>query len=134
MAHALHPPIEQLHRIGVVFRYQYPCHNCFLPQSPEEIPSIFCYRTKFVKLFMHNMKKFARTISGVTPVAVMTSPMKCPGQCVYCPTYPATPQSYTTESPAVLRARICDYDAKAQVRLRLKTLSEMGHPTDKVEL
>ena len=80
------------------------------------------------------MRKFARTISGVTPVAVMTQPMKCPGQCVYCPTYPTTPQSYTTESPAVLRAKACGYDAKKQIELRLKTLSEMGHPTDKVEL
>ncbi len=80
------------------------------------------------------MRKFARTISGVTPVAVMTQPMKCPGQCIYCPTYLATPKSYTPESPAVLRARQCDYDAKKQVKLRLKILSEMGHPTDKVEL
>ncbi len=80
------------------------------------------------------MKKFARTISGVTPVAVMTQPMKCPGQCIYCPTYPATPQSYTPESPAVLRAKRCDFDAKKQIKLRLKVLSEMGHPTDKIEL
>ena len=80
------------------------------------------------------MKKFARTISGVTPVAVMTEPMKCPGQCIYCPTYPAIPQSYTPESPAVLRAIRCDFDAREQVRLRLKVLSDMGHPTDKVEL
>jgi len=80
------------------------------------------------------MKKFARTISGVTPVAVMTLPMPCPGECVYCPTFTDTPQSYTTESPAVLRAKRCGYDAKKQVKLRLKVLSEMGHPTDKVEL
>jgi len=80
------------------------------------------------------MKKFARTISGVTPVAVMTLPMECPGQCLYCPTYPDAPQSYTPESPAVLRAKKCDYDASQQVRLRLRILSEMGHPTDKVEL
>jgi elongator complex protein 3 len=80
------------------------------------------------------MKKFARTISGVTPVAVMTRPQKCPGQCVYCPTYQSTPQSYTPESPAVLRAIRCDYDAKKQVSSRLKVLAEMGHPTDKVEL
>jgi len=80
------------------------------------------------------MKKLARTISGVTPVAVMSQPMGCPGQCVYCPTYSATPQSYTPESPAVLRARECGYDAKKQVALRLKALSEMGHPTDKIEL
>ncbi len=80
------------------------------------------------------MKKFTRTISGVTPVAVMTRPMPCPGQCVYCPTYTGTPQSYTPESPAVLRAIKCDYDAARQVELRLNTLAGMGHPTDKVEL
>ena len=80
------------------------------------------------------MRKFARTISGVTPVAVMTLPMECPGQCLYCPTYPGAPQSYTPESPAVLRAKKCDYDARQQVKLRLRILSEMGHPTDKVEL
>ncbi len=80
------------------------------------------------------MKKSTRTISGVTPVAVMTLPMKCPGKCIYCPTYPAIPQSYTPESPAALRAKLCGYDAKQQVKLRLRILSEMGHPTDKIEL
>jgi elongator complex protein 3 len=80
------------------------------------------------------MRKFSRTISGVTPVAVMTRPLKCPGQCVFCPTYPSIPQSYTPESPAVLRAIRCDYDAGRQVRSRLKALGEMGHPTDKIEL
>jgi elongator complex protein 3 len=80
------------------------------------------------------MKKTTRTISGITPVAVMNQPMGCPGHCVYCPTFAATPQSYTPESPAVLRARACEYDAKKQVDLRLKALVEMGHPTDKIEL
>lgn len=80
------------------------------------------------------MKKVSRTISGVTPVAVMTAPQGCPGKCIYCPTYVATPQSYTPESPAVLRARSCDYDAAQQVGLRLRVLSEMGHPTDKIEM
>ncbi len=80
------------------------------------------------------MKKSARTISGVTPVAVMTKPLPCPGKCVYCPTFAAAPQSYTPESPAVLRARECGYSAGEQVRLRLRTFSELGHPTDKVEL
>ena len=80
------------------------------------------------------MRKFARTISGVTPVAVMTQPMKCPGQCIYCPTYVETPQSYTPESPAVLRAIKCSFDARKQIELRLKILTQMGHPTDKIEL
>jgi len=80
------------------------------------------------------MKKLARTISGVTPVAAMTRPMKCPGQCLYCPTFADTPRSYTPESPAVFRARQCDYDPQRQVTMRLRVLEEMGHPTDKVEL
>ncbi len=80
------------------------------------------------------MKKFTRTISGVTPVAVMTQPTECPGRCIYCPTYSATPQSYTPESPAVLRGIRCDFNAAEQVRMRLEVLAAMGHPTDKIEL
>jgi elongator complex protein 3 len=80
------------------------------------------------------MKKTTRTISGITPVAVMAQPMGCPGSCVYCPTFLATPQSYTPESPAVLRARSCEYSAARQIESRLKTLTDMGHPTDKIEL
>jgi len=64
----------------------------------------------------------------------MTQPAPCPGRCVYCPTYTATPQSYTPESPAVLRGRECEFDARRQVQVRLKGLAEMGHPIDKVEL
>jgi len=80
------------------------------------------------------LKKVTRTISGVTPVAVMTQPMGCPGKCIYCPTYPLTPQSYTPESPAVFRARICEYNTGEQIKLRIDVLADMGHPTDKVEL
>jgi elongator complex protein 3 len=80
------------------------------------------------------MKKQSRTISGVTPVAVMAKPMGCPGQCIYCPTYSSAPQSYTPESPAVQRAKAFDYDPFEQTRFRMQILTEMGHPTDKVEL
>ena len=101
--------------------------------NQDEI-SVVAIRYNLLDCLWHNMRKFARTISGVTPVAVMTLPMKCPGQCIYCPTYLATPKSYTPESPAVLRAIRCDYDARKQIELRLKVISEMGHPIDKVEL
>lgn len=80
------------------------------------------------------MKKISRTISGVTPVAVMGRPIGCPGECVYCPTFPDAPKSYTPESPAVLRAKFCNYEPRRQVEERLKILSDMGHPADKVEL
>ncbi len=80
------------------------------------------------------MKKTTRTISGITPVALMTLPAGCPGKCVYCPTFTATPQSYTPDSPAVIRARAYEYDAAQQVVSRLRTLEDMGHLTEKIEL
>jgi elongator complex protein 3 len=79
-------------------------------------------------------KKPTRTISGVAPLAVMLPPRACPhGACLFCPTLNA-PQSYTPHSPAVLRAKECDYDAFRQTTLRLKTLKEMNHPTEKIEI
>jgi len=64
----------------------------------------------------------------------MAKPFACPGQCVYCPSSPEAPKSYTVESPAVLRARSCGFDARKQVEVRLKTLADMGHARDKIEL
>ena len=64
----------------------------------------------------------------------MARPMPCPGSCVFCPTFENSPKSYTPESPAVLRALACEYDAARQVEFRLNIFSRMGHPVDKVEL
>jgi elongator complex protein 3 len=80
------------------------------------------------------MRKGSRTISGVTPVAVMARPMPCPGSCVFCPTFDGSPKSYTPESPAVLRAISCEYGPAKQVESRISILARMGHPVDKVEL
>jgi len=80
------------------------------------------------------LKKPTKTISGVAPLAVMLPPRACPhGACLYCPSLNA-PQSYTPQSPAVLRAKECDYDPEKQVKVRLKALEGMGHPVDKIEL
>lgn len=80
------------------------------------------------------IKKPTRTISGVAPLAVMLPPRPCKhGVCLYCPSLNA-PQSYTPESPAVLRAIQFQYDAKKQVSARLESLNAMNHPTDKIEL
>jgi elongator complex protein 3 len=79
-------------------------------------------------------KKPTKTISGVTPVAVMLPPRKCEhGTCTYCPSFDA-PQSYTPESPAVLRAIECGYDPVKQVTVRIKSYESMNHPTEKIEL
>jgi elongator complex protein 3 len=81
--------------------------------------------------------KPTRTLSGVTVVAVMTSPFACPhGRCTYCPGGPEarTPQSYTGEEPSALRGAQFDYDPYRIVRHRLDSLEEIGHPVSKVEL
>ena len=83
--------------------------------------------------------KPTRTLSGVAPVAVMTSPAPCPhGKCLPCPGGPdhpfGTPQSYTGEEPAALRAREHGYDPYLQVRARLDQFRALGHHVDKAEL
>ncbi len=64
----------------------------------------------------------------------MAKPFPCPGKCVYCPESFGAPKSYTIESPAVLRALKCNFEPGRQVEFRLKTLADMGHAEDKVEL
>ncbi len=79
-------------------------------------------------------RKPTKTISGVTPLAVMIKPGKCKhGACLYCPSLNA-PQSYTPESPAVLRAKALDYNPYKQVKSRLNAFRMMKHPTDKIEI
>ncbi|MDO9034453.1 MAG: tRNA uridine(34) 5-carboxymethylaminomethyl modification radical SAM/GNAT enzyme Elp3 [Methanoregula sp.] len=83
--------------------------------------------------------KPSRTLSGVAPVAVMTSPAPCPhGKCLPCPGGPEhpyqSPQSYTGEEPAALRAREHNYDPFMQVHARLEQFELLGHRVDKVEL
>jgi elongator complex protein 3 len=84
-------------------------------------------------------RKPVRTASGVSPVAIMTSPHRCPhGKCLYCPGGPdsefSSAQSYTGHEPAAARGKQNDYDPYGQVTLRLEQLREIGHPVDKAEL
>ncbi len=85
------------------------------------------------------MVKPSRTLSGVAPVAVMTSPYPCPhGRCLPCPGGPdhpfRSPQSYTGEEPAAKRAREHDFDPFRQVQARLGQFEILGHRVEKVEL
>jgi len=84
-------------------------------------------------------RKPVRTASGVSPIAVMTSPHRCPhGRCLYCPGGPdsefSSSQSYTGHEPAAARGKQNDYDPYGQVTLRLEQLRQIGHPVDKAEL
>ena len=78
--------------------------------------------------------KPVRTLSGVTPVTVLTKPYPCPGECIFCPNDVRMPKSYLASEPGAQRAEQNHFDPYLQVMSRLGTLYETGHPLDKVEL
>ncbi len=80
--------------------------------------------------------KPTRTISGVSVIAVMTKPQKCPhGRCTYCPgDVSYAPQSYTGHEPAAMRGIQHNFDPFDQIKSRINQLTKIGHPTDKIEL
>jgi len=92
----------------------------------------------FAKRFL--LTKPVRSQSGVTVVAIMTRPSRCPhGRCTYCPGGPDSafgdvPQSYTGNEPASMRAARAQYDTYLQVFSRLEQLLVAGHDPQKVEL
>lgn len=85
----------------------------------------------FLKLIQ---KRSVRTMSGVTPVTVVTKPFPCPGKCIYCPTDVRMPKSYLPSQPAAQRAFRQQFNPYTQVFVRLKALMLTGHEVSKVEL
>jgi len=80
------------------------------------------------------LKSPTRTLSGVSPIALMPPPTPCPGRCIYCPKGENAPQSYTGFEPTTMRAIQCGYSAKKQVAARLSQYAAQGHATDKCHL
>ena len=124
---------EEIHSTKIKLCRKYTLQNVpsdadILEHAPEDIYDIVepILRTKPM-----------RTISGVAPVAVMTSPEKCPhGTCNYCPggVEFGSAQSYTGFEPAALRAATYDFNPYLQAQSRLEQLTAIGHPTDKIDL
>lgn len=79
-------------------------------------------------------RKPMRTISGVTPVTVLTKPFPCPGECIFCPNDVRMPKSYLSDEPGAQRAEQNSFDPYLQTYIRLTTYYKMGHPTDKIEI
>ena len=75
-----------------------------------------------------------RTLSGVTTVTVLTKPYPCPGKCIFCPTDVRMPKSYLPDEPGAMRALEHAFDPYTQVESRIRALTNLGHPTDKIEL
>ncbi|MCX6769422.1 MAG: tRNA uridine(34) 5-carboxymethylaminomethyl modification radical SAM/GNAT enzyme Elp3 [Candidatus Micrarchaeota archaeon] len=80
------------------------------------------------------LKSPTRTLSGVSPVAIMPPPAPCPGKCIYCPRGENAPQSYTGFEPTTMRAISCNYSAEKQVLSRLSQYKKQGHPASKCHL
>ncbi len=83
-----------------------------------------------------NVRKPSRMLSGVTVVAVMTHPLPCPGQCIYCPGGPGynAPKSYFGEEPALRRARRNEFHPYKQVWNRLKQYEYLRQKPSKIEV
>ena len=86
------------------------------------------------KLLLALKMKKTRTMSGVTPVTVLTKPYECPGRCIYCPYDKNMPKSYLSSEPGAQRALSNNFDPYLQTFNRLVAYNNIGHPTDKVEL
>ena len=92
---------------------------------------------KFLTQLLRRRK--TRTSSGVSVIAIMTKPLPCPGECIYCPGTESQPnqkvaQSYTGREPAALRSIHNNYNAYLQVKSRIDDLEAIGHQVDKIEL
>src|SRR3989344_881613 len=114
--------------------------------KPKELPSlvtIFAKADKEQKLYLKEILKTKpnRTLSGVSPVAVMTIPSNCPPQakCIFCPgginsQFGNTPKSYTGNEPASMRARRNLYDSYLQVFNRLEHYILLNQDVSKCEV
>ena len=86
------------------------------------------------------LTKPTRTISGVSPVALMTKPDRCPhGKCTFCPggigsPWGDVPQSYTGHEPATMRGMRNKYDPYLIMFNRLEQYVILGHSYDKIEI
>ena len=93
------------------------------------------WQKKHEDFFISLLKKRAiRTLSGIAPVAVLTKPYPCPGECAYCPKKPDVPVSYLPNEPAVMRAIRLKYNPYLQTVFRLRALENNGHQPSKIEL
>ncbi len=104
-----------------------------LPTNPDILALAKTKTTKLVSLLG---VKPVRSLSGISVVAVMSAPHKCPGKCIYCPSglQESTPKSYTGFEPATMRALNAKFDSFAQAHNRLQQLQQTGHNTEKTEL
>ncbi|MEW6528400.1 MAG: tRNA uridine(34) 5-carboxymethylaminomethyl modification radical SAM/GNAT enzyme Elp3 [Candidatus Micrarchaeota archaeon] len=109
------------------------CLNKFIKNTSivEKFPKNK-FSQKIIKLLK---RKPVRTLSGVTPIAVMIAPENsCRWNCIYCPYTGKAPKSYTGSEPAALRARSNGFDPIKQIKTRLKQFKLNCHKTEKCDV
>lgn len=108
-------------------------HNLYLIRAYNDLVNegIIGEDAQFFTLIQ---KRSIRTMSGVSPVTVLTKAFPCPGRCVYCPTDKRMPKSYLISQPAAQRGFRQRFNPYTQVFVRLKALQMTGHPISKIEL
>ncbi len=90
-------------------------------ELPEDLENLF-------------KKRAVRTVSGVSPIGILTKAYPCPGKCVYCPLEDRMPKSYLSSQPAAARALRNKFHPFRQVESRIAALKDSGHPTSKLEV
>ncbi len=112
-----------------------------LPRIPTNIQILLSLPEDKISEYKNVLlTKPTRTISGVSPVAIMTKPDRCPhGKCTFCvggmnSPWGDVPQSYTGHEPATMRGIRNDYDAYLQVFNRLQQYALLGQSFDKIEI
>jgi len=115
------PGGEMFSKDELIFAYQKLAGTAGIPP----------FSPKFIDLIK---MKPVRTMSGVTPVTVLTKPFPCPGQCIFCPSDIRMPKSYLSDEPGAQRAERNWFDPYLQVYSRLQAYASIGHHTDKIEI
>src|SRR3989338_10639963 len=107
---------------------------------PSAISILLHANTEQFHKFNFLISKPIRTNSGVTPIAVMTKPGKCPhGTCTMCPGglgshFGDVPQSYTGAEPSTMRSMRNNYDPYLTVFNRLEQFYLLNQSCEKAEL
>lgn len=129
-----HPPQSER---DILFAKRKLCKLTNTAHAPTNTDLLVEYKKlKINNQNLHHLliKRQVRTLSGIAPIAVLTKPYPCPGNCAYCPNEKNMPKSYLSNEPAVMRALLCKFNPYEQVQLRLRALTNNGHATDKLEL
>ncbi len=117
------------------------CRDFSIKKIPSDIEILLYADPELRKQFRKRLQtKPNRSLSGVAPVAIMTSPWNCPhGRCTMCPggiksPFGDVPQSYTGKEPSTMRGIRANYDPYLMVYNRLEQYVVSGHISDKVDL